>query len=86
MLQRIQQVREAFGFAISTRIFLYSVLTGTVAGVRKPSVAAVTAARTRRFAQRLARLAPGARFLGYLEYSDLLRLYGEETALHDRAE
>jgi CIC family chloride channel protein len=27
-----------------------------------------------------------ARFLGYLEYSDLLRLYDEETALLDRAE
>ncbi len=33
MLQRIQQLREALGFAISTRIFLYSVLTGTIAGV-----------------------------------------------------
>ena len=33
MLQRIQQVREAFGFGSGTRIFLYSILTGCVAGV-----------------------------------------------------
>lgn len=33
MLNRIQQMRETLGFAISTRIFLYSVFTGAVAGI-----------------------------------------------------